>query len=256
MLPAGRFGQGFGDWRFQVKVAGAAGRFIVEVLRARRGQRVFQRVAHRLVHSPAVPKAHLDLGRVHIHIDQRGVDLHEQGVGGLFVAVQHVFVSAARPVHDHLVAHKTAIDIGELVVGARASGVGQTRAADHLERPSVVLDRDGLRHEFFAQHIGQALFQACRAGVHAPLLDQLALVPDGKAHVGAGQGVAAHGLDAVRQLGAVAFQKLAARGGREKQLFHLHRGAHSAGGGADLAGAAVQGKGGGLAIHAREQGEF
>jgi hypothetical protein len=68
-------------------------------------------------------------------------------------------------------------------------------------------------------------------GGGAPLLDQLALVPDGKAHVGPRQRVAAHRLDAVRQLGGVGLQELAARRGGEEQLFHLHRGAGAARGG-------------------------
>ena len=213
-------------------------------------------MAHRLVHRAAVAKAHLDLGGVHVHIHQRRVDLHEQRIGRLLVAVQHVFVGAARTVHDHFVAHKAAIHIRKLVVGARARGVGEPCAAHHFERSGVVFHRDGLRHELITQHIGQALLQASCTRVHAPLLHQLALVPDGKAHVGAGQGVAAHGFDAVRQLGAVAFQKFAAGGGREKQLFDLHRGAHSAGGRADFAGLAIERERGGLAVHTREQSQF
>ena len=120
----------------------------------------------------------------------------------------------------------------------------------------MVFNGDGLGHKLFAQDIGQALRQACRARVHAPLLHQFALVPDGKAHVRAGQCVASHGFNAMRQLGAVAFQKFAASGGREKQLFDLHGGAHGAGSGTNLAGLAVQRKGGGLTVHAREQGEL
>ena len=71
-----------------------------------------------LVHRAAVAKAHLNLGRVHVHVHQGGVDLHEQRVSRLFVAVQHVFVGAAGTVHDHFVAHKTAVHISKLVVGA------------------------------------------------------------------------------------------------------------------------------------------
>jgi hypothetical protein len=65
----------------------------------------------------------------------------------------------------------------------------------------------------------------------APLRDQLAVVPDGKAHVGPGQGVAAHRLDAVGQLGGVGLEELAACRRAEEQLFHFHGGAGAAGGG-------------------------
>ena len=76
--------------------------------------------------------------------------------------------------------------------------------------------------------------------VGAPLLDQLALVPDGKADVGPGQRVAAHRLDAVRQFGGVALEELAPRRGGVKQLAHLDCGAHAARRRLQLAGAPVQ----------------
>jgi hypothetical protein len=67
---------------------------------------------------------------------------------------------------------------------------------------------------------------ARRAG--PPLRHQPALVPDGKAHVGPRQRVAAHGLQAVRQFGGVGLEELAPRRRAEEQLAHLHRGAHGA----------------------------
>ena len=52
-------------------------------------------------------------------------------------------------------------------------------------------------------------------------------------------------LDAVRQFGGVGLQELAARRRGEKELLDLDRGAGGAGGRAQLAGAAVQHRGGG-----------
>ena len=72
------------------------------------------------------------------------------------------------------------------------------------------------------------------------MLDQLAFVPDGKAHIRARQRVAAHGFDAMGQLGGVGFEEFAPRRGAVKKLLHLHRGAGCAGDGAQLAGAPVQ----------------
>ena len=248
LTPAGGLGQGFGHGAgLQLQFVG--GRF-AQGLRARCGQCLFDRVAHRLVHGAAVAKAHLDFGRVHVHIDQGRIDLHEQGVGRLLVAVQHVFVGAAGAVHDHLVAHKAAVHVGELVVRARAGGVGCTGSADDVHRADLEIHRDGLRHKLVAQHIGQPLLQTGHARVHAPLFDELALVPDGKAHIGTGQRVTAHGLDAVRQLGAVAFEEFAARRGGEEQFLDFHRGAHRTRRRAHFAGAAIERKGAGLAVHA------
>jgi hypothetical protein len=53
-------------------------------------------------------------------------------------------------------------------------------------------------------------------------------VPDREAHVGPRQRVAAHRLQAVRQLGGVGLEELAPRRRAEEQLAHLHRGAGGA----------------------------
>ena len=177
-------------------------------------------MAHRLMHFAAVAKAHFDLGRVHIHIDARRVHLHIQHIHRLAMTVQHVFVSAAGRVRQHFVAHKAAVDIGELLVRPRTGGVRNAGAApDAHRRLTVVATRAALvahshrlRHEVFAQHIGQALIERRqrvvalhRGGCGAPLLDQFAFMPDGKADIGAYQGMAAHGFNAVRQFGGIGF---------------------------------------------------
>jgi len=190
---------------------------------ARRGQCVLDGVAHRLVHLAPVAKAHLDLGRVHVDVDARGVDLQVQHVHRLALAVQHVFVGAAHRVRQHLVAHEAAVDVEELLVVARARRVGNAGTADHAHRAAFAQHGDALRHEVVAQRIGQPLLGR---GGGAPLFDQLAVVPDREAHLGPRQRMAAHGLDAVGQLGGVGLQELAPRGRGKEQLAHLDRGAH------------------------------
>jgi hypothetical protein len=61
----------------------------------------------------------------------------------------------------------------------------------------------------------------CSRLAGAPLLDQLAFVPDGEADVGPRQRMAAHRLEAVRQLGGVGLEELAARRRAEEQLLHF-----------------------------------
>ena len=82
-------------------------------------------------------------------------------------------------------------------------------------------------------------FQAGRRAA-PPLLDHAALVPDGKTHIRAGQGMAAHCLHAVCQFSGIGLKELAPGGGAEKQFFHLHRGASAARHGLELAGLAFQ----------------
>jgi hypothetical protein len=78
------------------------------------------------------------------------------------------------------------------------------------------------------------------AGGAPPLRHQLAFVPHRKADLGPRQRVAAHRLQAVRQLGGIGLQELAARRGGEEQLAHLHAGAGGAGGGLQFAAVGVQ----------------
>ena len=153
----------------------------------------------------AIAKAHFDLGRVHIHINAARFKLQEQHISGLLFAVQHILIRVAHSVAHGFVAHKAAIDIGVLHIGAAARGIGQTGKTGHADAAKISrqrkFNRQRLRHKVSAQHGGHALGQsAC-----APLFDQLALVPNAKAHIGAHQRVAAHGFDAMRQLGIVRF---------------------------------------------------
>ena len=216
------------------------------------------------MHFAAVAKAHFDFGRVYVHIDSGRVDLDIQRIHRLAVAVQHILVGAAGGVGENFVAHVATIDVGKLLVGAGASGVGQTGAAPDAHGglavgaagAAFVMHGDGLGDKLGAQHVGQALVvgakavdsagvieaasavhavrtaravhiaraihaacvicairaaraarpvHAARADAGAPLLGQLALVPDGKTHVGPHQRVAAHGVKAVCQLRRVGF---------------------------------------------------
>ena len=224
-------------------------------------------MAHGLVHLAAVAEADLDLGRVHVHIDAQRVDLDIERIHRLLLAVQHVFVGAAGRVREHLVTHEAAVDVAELLVGPRARRIRQARTAGDGDRAHAVAHRHRFGEELFAQHVGQAAGQGLlqRVGVirigrggqrGAPLLHQLAFVPDGEAHVGPGQRVAAHGFDAVGQFGGVGLEELAPRGRGEEEFLDLDRGAHAAGGRAQLAAARIEQEGAGLLRRAREQGHF
>ena len=204
--------------------------------RPRNRQCALYRPMHRLVHGAAVAKAHLDLGRVHVHVHQLGHDGGKQHIGRLPVAVQHVFVGGAHAVGDQPVAHIAAVDEDVLLVGPRARQLGQCGAALDGQRPGGMFHRAAAFQKFFAQHVADALVQPRRA----PLGHQLAFVPHRKAYVRACQRMAAHRFQRMGQLGAVALQELAAGWRVEEQLTHFHAGAHGAGGRAQLAGAGIQ----------------
>ena len=198
---------------------------------------------HRLMHLAPIAKAHFDLGRMHVHIHPRRLDLHVQHIHRLAVAVQHVFVGRSRRVGDDFVADEALVDVGKLLVGAAAGVVGDACAASHADAVLSMVDLDGLGDEIVTENVFQPLITLSLSSFtlrRPPLLHQLAIMPNRKTHFWPHQRMAAHGFDAVRQLGGVGFEELAPRGGAEKQLFDLNRCALCAGGGAEFAGQTAQ----------------
>ena len=265
-LPADGAAGAVGGGSIRARYAGGQGR--IAGARQQRGaggrQRIFHGVFDGLVHFTAVAKAHFDLGGVHIHIHPGRVHLDVQRIDRLFLAVQHVFVSTFGRMGEDFVAHKAAVDVAVLLVGAAARRIGQPGAAVDGDAAGSrgALHGDGVGDEVIAQHIAQAAGQrfvavAVRCHRHGtPLLDQLAVMPDGKAYIRACQGVAAHGLDAVRQFGGIAFEEFAPCRGAEKQFLDLQRGAALACGGAQLTAARFQQPGFVVALQPREDAGF
>ena len=73
-------------------------------------QRLADRVRDEAVHGAAVAEAHLMLGGMDVDVHRGGIDVQEQHIGRLAVAMQHVGV-AARSVADRAVAHEAAVDV-------------------------------------------------------------------------------------------------------------------------------------------------
>ena len=208
-------------------------------------------MSHRLVNLATVAKADFNFGGVHVHIHARGINFDIQRINRLAVAVQYVFIGTARAVAQYLVAHEAAIHVTKLLVAPGARRIGNARAAPDVHgggarqmavAGGAVVHLHGLFDEIAAQHVGQALVQRriTRAFTLAPLLHQLALVPDGKTHVRPGQGVAAHSFHAMGQLGGIGLQEFAPRRGAVKQFFHFDCGAHAAGHGNQFTRAPMQ----------------
>jgi hypothetical protein len=173
---------------------------------------------------------------VHVHVHAVGCDVDEERIRRLPPAVQHVLVGGAHAVRDELVAHVAAVDPHVLLVGTRPRRLRRARAALDAQHAEVQRDRAAVRDEVVAQHVDQA-----RLGrAPAPLLRELAVVPQREGHIGPRERMAAQRLDAVRELGGLGLQELAARGRAEEELAHFDARAHAARRGRQLARACVQ----------------
>ncbi|MNZ95691.1 hypothetical protein D3C78_1148560 [compost metagenome] len=131
-LPAGpRHGQGGRTWRRQL------------VIRAHLGQCPVQGAIEEVVHHATVAETHLVLGRVHVDIDHRRIDLEEQHEGRVTAVVQHVAIGLAHRVGDQLVAHHAAVHVEILQVRLAAREGRQADPAPQMQ--AVALDLDGQR---------------------------------------------------------------------------------------------------------------
>ena len=76
------------------------------------------------------------LGGMDADVHRGGIDVQEQHIGRLAVAMQHVGVGGAQRVADRAVAHETAVDVQVLPVGARAA-VGRVIMPARLTVPTA-----------------------------------------------------------------------------------------------------------------------
>ena len=215
-------------------------------------QRLADRVRDEAVHGAAVAEAHLMLGGMDVDVHRGGIDVQEQHIGRLAVAMQHVGVGGAQRVADRAVAHETAVDVQVLPVGARA---GRGRAGDHAgqaHRADGMRQQQAVLGELRAQHVADAL----RRIGGQPLALRAVVVEQAERDVRMRQRDAFHRVHAMPEFGGFRAQELAARRHRVEQLAHVHGGAGRARGGADLQAAAVDLPGVLAVARARDDGHL
>src|SRR6266850_2302124 len=103
---------------------------------------------HELVNAARVPKAHFGLRRMHVDVDAARIDLEEQQVTGLALAVQHLRVGFARGVRQHPVAHAAAVYEEVLRLGPR---LRRSCVPEYAQRAGLRLDRQRGVDEFASQ---------------------------------------------------------------------------------------------------------
>ena len=214
--------------------------------RPRGGEGALQGVIDELMHRAGIAEAHFDLGRVHVHIHAKGVQLQEQHIGRMAAAVEDVGVGLADGVGDQLVAHEAAVHVKKLGVPV-AAGVGrQGGEAVHPEQARFGLHRAGRGQEVVAEQGAHAGFAGARgqAVADAPVVGEL------QGHVGPGQGHAPEDIVAMGKFGALALQKLAPGRGVEIQVGHIHHAAVVEGGGGQLPRVGIDAPGVGGAVGA------
>jgi len=191
----------------------------------RTGQRFVQAAKHEIVHQPAIAKAHFVLGRMHVDIDAPRIDFEKQHEARMPAVIQHIGVGLPYRVRDQAIAHRAAVDVEILLVGAGARGRRQPDPAMQAQAGAAVFDRQALPGEAGTQRLANA-HQPLAVRSDGPVMTQrAAIVADTQFHIGAGQRQRAQPLFDMAQLGTFGFQKPAPRRHVVEQLAHLDRGA-------------------------------
>ena len=156
-----------------------------------------------LVDGARVAEAHLGLGRVHVDVDAGWVERQEQTVSRVAAAVQHVLISLAQCMGEHLVAHEAAINVAILSVATRP-GVGR--------QCGVASQRQVAGGHLDAARIGEEVVAQNRSGAAAEigpwqLQRDAAVVCQREGDFQVGQRHALEHLGAMRELGAFALQE-------------------------------------------------
>ena len=191
------------------------------VARSQVAQHPRQLAEEEVMHAPFVAEAHLLLARMHVDIDEFGVEVEMQREDGVATVEHHVAIRLPHGVAGQSIPHRAAVDEEELAVGAAVGMRGQADAAPQPEARHFLVDGHGMLGETVAEHAFHSLWERFRARI---VLHGSPRLRQAKADAGVGQRRAPDGFGDVQRLGAFRLQELAPRRGVEEELADFHRG--------------------------------
>ncbi len=177
------------------------------------------------MHHAAVTEAHLMLGRVHVDIHHRRVQLEKEYEGRVPAVEQHVPVGLAHRMGDQLVTDHPAIDAEILQIRLTAGKGRQPHPAPEPQTAALLVDGHRLLDEGGTADAGHPapgfLLGMCRSQAEYGT----AVVTQIEGHIEARQCQALDHLLEVAELGFLGTQKLAPCRRVEEQVAHFDRGA-------------------------------
>ena len=100
-------------------------------------------------------KTHLGLGRMHVHIHQRGIAIDEQGRRRMAIPAEHIHVSRAQGPDQQLVPHGPPVD-EEILMHRRAARIGRQGGKTGQMQPLALgIDGNGVLDEIAPQDAPQ-----------------------------------------------------------------------------------------------------
>ena len=182
-----------------------------------------------IVDQARLAETHFVLGRMHVDVHARRVEPQEQHVRRLAAMEQHVGIGLLDRMRDAAIAHRAAVDVQVLLVGAGAV-VGRLRdPAVQVHARGLVVDAQRLFRELLAERLDQALVGEDRVVVvvaRRPIASRrLAVVRGAQFDIRPRQRQRTQPFLDVAQFGALGAQELAPRRHVVEQIAHFDRGA-------------------------------
>ena len=120
-----------------------------------------------IVNVSGTPKAHFVLGRMDVHIHQRGVEVEEQHEYRMATVEQHVSVRLTHGMNGQAVAHGASVDVEILAVGAGVRVRWQADPTPQAHAVAAFVNGHGRAHERLAEERLHARWQiAAGHGFH------------------------------------------------------------------------------------------
>ena len=182
-------------------------------------QRITHGLTNKVMNQPALLKADLVLGRMHIHVDFTWVNGEVNHKGGLLSTSQHRIIRLTQRVQYQFIAHTATINKTVLAVIAAAKLASVAQPGFELNRRVVTLGVDSLLHKLLSAHLPDSYRQIVRAG---KTLGDLAIVAQHKRDVRAAKGNAFDHLFNVLIFGFFSAQKLTAGRRIVENIHHVN----------------------------------
>ena len=171
----------------------------------------------------AIPKADFVLGRMHIDIDLRRIDIQIDDVGGLTAVVQHVGVGLAHRVGESFITNDAAVDVEILHVGAAARKRRQPDPTAQIQILALSFESQRILDKFFATQQGDSTVLFVDGLCGFELFYQPSVVPPAESDIEVSEGLSAYRFINVIEFSFFGAQKLAARRDVVEQVVDTQR---------------------------------
>ncbi len=178
------------------------------------------------MYQATVAKAHFVLGRMHVDVHCRGVQIQVENISGVATVVEHILIGLTHRVGHQLIFDGAPVDVKVLEVRLAARESRPRHPPPQLKPRTFEIDKQGVVHKRGAANLGDAPGSLGLSGRRAPTVDDPAVVFQRQADLKGRQRQALEHVLDTPVFGIFCAKEFAPRRGIEKQIADLDRGAY------------------------------